>query len=329
MSQVRAKFGHNEFRYYTNLFDCATGSAENLGKLFFVLNCGSSSLFSVEYQTVAELISLEQQLNHTNHQHNSIIGDIRRIGTVHNIQLVCGANMANYSSDRCQVFVDLLLRSSSKTAQRDLLYAFQNRENSTERALAAIRMLAVTSKPSRWLIENLAHETHHQTGNSEIKTALLQTLTILAQNEQLIKLRELLCTHIVRRINEVVRNETTTGSGVEEAQLYIVDLVKMLGNLNNYTALKSVQEDLSQHWPATHYITIATIHAFRRSINRSRVQSQLGDYFVNHSSCQLQQEIVQLLIDSVDHMLWEATPDRRWPKYGFNSLDMILANALR
>lgn len=267
---------------------------------------------------------MEQQLNHTNHQHNSIIGDIRRIGTVHNIQLVCGQNLANYESDKCEAFLFLLLKSSSKTAQRDLLYAFQNHK-SIKIAENVVRLLSQTSKPSRWLIENLAFEIHHKNSNHAIKTILLQTLAILAQNEQLIKLRELLCMHIVKRINEATINQSTFAI----SELYIVDLVKILGNLNNYTAIQSVQAQLSRHWPQSTYITIATIHAYRRSINRSQVQNQLSEYFVNYSSCQIQQEIVQMLIDDVDLMLWDGGLDKKWPTYGFNSLDMTLAKVLR
>ncbi|KAJ6217518.1 hypothetical protein RDWZM_008675 [Blomia tropicalis] len=306
--RLRTKLGRNEYHYYTKLFECATNSQ------------------SKEYSSLMRIVVLEQQLNHTTHQHNSLIGDIRRIGTIHNIQLVCGQNLIKLQTEKCLSFLSLLLQSSSKTAQHVLLYGMQNQSNQpTMKAIVSARLLAQTYRPSKWLVENLAHETHHQSGNLPVETVLLQTLTLLAQREQLIKLKELLSVHLVKRVREALQE-----SNAIERELYMIDLLEMIGNLDNYTALQSVQNSLDTYrMNQSHLITIARIHAYRRSINRSQVQNRLVQLFADADSCQIKQQIVQLLIDDIDRQFWHPPRDNRWPKYGFEQLDQILANELR
>lgn len=269
------------------------------------------------------------------HQHNSLIGDLRRIGTIHNIQLVCSPTLLRLTdSDMCAAFLYLLLQSSSKTAQHVLLYSLQNQSGGepSAKATMAARLLAQTYRPSRWLIENLAHEAHHQVNNRPMETALLQALTQIAQREQLVKLKELLSSHLLKRIRETLADVEPSPSGSfssTTSELYTIDLLEMLGNLGNYTALQLVQEGLNLKWHSSDLVTIATIHAYRRSINRSQVQNQLSGLFLSANSCQIKQHIVQLLIDDVDLMFWSQTKDKRWPKYGFEPLDQILADELR
>jgi len=282
--------------------------------------------WQAEYNTLLREVVLEQQLNHTLHQHNSLIGDLRRIGTIHNIQLVCGPNLARLDSSKCSTFLSLLLQSSSKTAQHILLYSVQNQSSVplTEKTVLAARLLTQTYQPSRWLVENLAHEAHHHASNRPMETLLLQTLTLLAQRGQLVKLKQLLSLHLVRRLRETMHDAMSA-----QSELYTIDLLEMLGNLNNYSALQSVQKDLEARWQGSDLVTIATIHAYRRSINRSQVQSNLGQLLLSTRSCQVKQQIVQLLIDSADQLFWQQTRDKRWPKYGFKPLDHLLSEELR
>uniref|UniRef100_A0A6P6Y7H6 Uncharacterized protein LOC113795267 n=1 Tax=Dermatophagoides pteronyssinus TaxID=6956 RepID=A0A6P6Y7H6_DERPT len=358
LSKIRSRLGKNEYRYYTTLYEAAT-----------------SKMNSQEHDSLLTLITLEQQLNHTVHSYNSIIGDIRRIGTAHNIQLVCGVNLIQIiSNENCQAFIMLLLKCSSKTAQRDLLYALENIYVNSNLTIITdhhhqqkidefvTRLLSYTQRSSRWFIENLLHVLYRRqqmnivNGSSYISTTLLQSLTLLAQNEQLIKLNEILCNFILKRIDDllIVWNDQTLNSNVE--LIYLVDLIKMLGNLNNYTAIESVHRKLMNHTlllsPSSTsasttttmtFITIATIHAYRNSINRSIVQTYLANMFYQTRSCQIRQEIVQLLIDNVDRIFIEQQTKRfnenyndldnddekRWPKYNFNQLDEILAQNLR
>ncbi|KAH9422398.1 hypothetical protein DERP_003074 [Dermatophagoides pteronyssinus] len=290
LSKIRSRLGKNEYRYYTTLYEAAT-----------------SKMNSQEHDSLLTLITLEQQLNHTVHSYNSIIGDIRRIGTAHNIQLVCGVNLIQIiSNENCQAFIMLLLKCSSKTAQRDLLYALENiyvnsnltiiTDHHHQRKIDEFvtRLLPYTQRSSRWFIENLLHVLYRRqqmnivNGSSSISTTLLQSLTLLAQNEQLIKLNEILSNFILKRIDDllIVWNDNllknqTLNSNVE--LIYLVDLIKI-------------------------------------------------------------QEIVQLLIDNVDRIFIEQQTKRfnenyndldndedekRWPKYNFNQLDEILAQNLR
>lgn len=312
---LRSQLGRNEYHYYTKLFDAATKKG------------GEGA-----YDSLLGLVGLEQQLNHSMHQHNSLIGDLRRIGTIHNIQLVCGPTLVRLiDSDMCSSFLHLLLQSSSKTAQHVLLYSMQNESGEPSgKATMAARLLAQTHRPSRWLIENLAHEAHHQVNNRPMETILLQTLTQIAQREQLVKLKELISSHLVKRIKETLaEGEQSPANAFTTSELYTIDLLEMLGSLGNYSALQSVQESLNLRWHSSDLVTIATIHAYRRSINRSQVQNQLSALFLSANSCQIKQHIVQLLIDDVDQTFWSQTKDKRWPKYGFESLDQVLADELR
>ncbi|OTF71505.1 hypothetical protein BLA29_005897 [Euroglyphus maynei] len=305
-------------------------------------------MFCVEHDSLLTLITLEQQLNHTVHSYNSIIGDIRRIGTAHNIQLVCGVNLAQIvSNENCQAFIMLLLKCSSKTAQRDLLYALENSNlsNSTNQlnqhsrriSEFVARLLPYTQRPSRWFIENILHELYRrqlmQSEQATIESSiLLQSLTLLAKNEQLTKLSEILNIFIMKRIDNLLVNDSFFNESI--TNVHLVDLIKMLGNLDNYTAIESVHRKLMNHSSSTiTFITIATIHAYRRSINRSTVQTYLAEMFHHTGSCQIRQEIVQLLIDNVDMIFMEQkqriNEEKRWPKYSFNRLDEILAQNLR
>ena len=332
------------------------------------------SVCVTEHDSLLTLITLEQQLNHTVHSYNSIIGDIRRIGTAHNIQLVCGVNLIQIiSNENCQAFIMLLLKCSSKTAQRDLLYALENIYINSNLTIITdhhhqqkidefvTRLLSYTQRSSRWFIENLLHVLYRRqqmnivNGSSSISTTLLQSLTLLAQNEQLIKLNEILSNFILKHIDDLLivwNDQTSLNNNVK--LIYMVDLIKMLGNLNNYTAIESVHRKLMNHTlllspsstssasttTAMTFITIATIHAYRNSINRSIVQTYLANMFYQTRSCQIRQEIVQLLIDNVDRIFieqqtkrfnenYEDEDDKRWPKYNFNQLDEILAQNLR
>ncbi|KAH9493435.1 hypothetical protein DERF_014182 [Dermatophagoides farinae] len=261
----------------------------------------------------------------------------------------------------------LLLKCSSKTAQRDLLYALQNsnqpvavNQNSSaiqngqqlpQRKIGQFvtRLLPNTNRPSRWFIENLLHELyrHQQQMATPVSVSLLQSLTLLARNEQLIKLNEMLSVFILKRIDEILMISNGSMNVPQQQQLYIVDLVKMLGNLNNYTAIESVHRKLMMNHSSSPssttmtFTTIGIIHAYRESINRLQVQKYLMEMFENShshgssssSSCQIRQEIVQLLINNVDRIFYNEQQQRpekkRWPKYDFNQLDEILAQNLR
>lgn len=298
--------------------------------------------------------------------YDSIIGDIRRIGTAHNIQLVCGVNLIQIHSAKCQSLLILLLRSSSKTAQRDLLYALQiaiqtNRSDRRKRQQTVFiiaRLLGQTYRPSRWLIENILHEIYHnhQINSLPIESSLLQALTLIAQNERLPKLKEMLCNYLVRRFTKIFssmkfssdniandsieafdrnRSDLNTSDDNEDLddginELFLFDSLKMLTNLDNFTAIQSVHNQIGEsifRRNRSTILTIATIHSYRRSINRSLVQTILGELF-QMGSCQIQQEVVQLLIDNIDLINLEQTIDKRWPKYSFNQLDQDLAENL-
>ena len=274
---------------------------------------------------------LEQKLNTTtiHQQHNPLIGDLRRIGTIHNIQLVCGANLVKLETEKCRAFMALLLQSSSKTAQRVLLFVVQNQNNvSLGKAATAIRLLATqTYRATYWLVEGLAHEAHHHANNQASETIVLQALTLLAQRDQLVRLKELLSAHLVKRITDTIMHEPSKMSPPNE--LYTVDLLEMLANLDNFTALQSVQESLDSRPSTSDLVNIAIIHAYRRSINRLQVQKKLGKLFLSSSSCQVKQQIVQLLIDDSDLLFWQPNRDKKWPKYGFEQLDYLLATELK
>lgn len=275
-----------------------------------------------EYNVLFNLVTLERQLNLTwggrKHSH-SLIADIRRIGTLRNIQHVCGLNLKNLLLDQCRGYLSLILKAGSKIGQQIMFYCVQNERNSAVKREIAARLLATTTHPTRWLIESLAHEMRKLSkSNKALEEIVLQTLSILSQNEQLIKLKEMLSTYTLDMLNQ--------------KEYQIIDLVETFGNLDNFTAIEQVSQYL-QKTPELQLdkemLTLWNIQFYRHFINRFQVQTYLANIFRNPTStCQVKQEVVQLLIDNVDQFLWEETLDRRWPKYGFNKLDQIFAKEL-
>lgn len=292
-----------------------------------------------EYNVLFNLVTLERQLNLTwggrKHSH-SLIADIRRIGTVRNIQHVCGPNLKSLLTAQCRGYLALILKAGSKIGQQIMFYCVQNERNVPEKREVAARLLATTTHPTRWLMESLAHEMRKLSAgaanNKALEVIVLQTLSILSQSEQLIKLKEMLSTYTVDMLG---------GTGYAGGD----DLVDVIANLDNFTVV--------EHWRNSQGMlsgdnnnnninnninnnnnkemsTLWTLQFYRHFINRFQVQAHLANIFAHPAStCQVKQEVVQLLIDNVDQFLWEEAPtDRRWPKYGFNKLDQIFAKEL-
>lgn len=333
-----------------------------------------------DYLELLELLALERQLNLTwpsssalssllgdapvssvhRGGHHCLSGDMRKIGTIHNIQLACGTNLHNLAPStsgnfqKCSSFIALLLRASSKTVQHLLWYTVRNDTAPLDQRSLAAKLLANTVHPSKLLLENVVHELNGKAmepsslANRSIHIDLTNTLSVLIAEQMdrpgfdrvAQKLDEMLNSFVWTQIDAILIDWQQHGgntNGSSEHQL--INMINILANLGNHSAIQLVHEQIThRHSQANHLapdlLTVAIVHAYRKLINRFPVQVHLRELFTDKSqptTCQIKQEIVQLILDKLDETSWKQSTnsDKAWPRYGFNELDQMFAEELR
>ena len=273
---------------------------------FFFNNQNFNAISIIVYNLILNILDIESKLNEESNE--SLMKLIKDLVTENKLDNHCNKQLL--SDQKCKELAIILTKANSQIAIRKMLSILDSSNAKDQND--ALKIIVQTSKPSKWLIDELLKRINKSASN-DYNGHLLLAISNLVYQTKSDQMKDQLAKILIENIKNNQCNENDN---------LIIDSIEAIGNLGHKGIIEHLIK-LADECIGSDIFQIASIHGVRKIISEKMVQNwfikMLND---QRRSCIVKKEIVNVIKENLSQL--NLMTLNQWPKVGFNEIDQLL-----